>query len=63
MTVPKGLPKRQATQVPMPSTIIDSRTGKGSLYRRERVVGKSDKGSGLDFGEKLTRLPLQTQDT
>jgi hypothetical protein len=30
MTVPKGDPKNEAIQVPMPSAIKDSRTGKGS---------------------------------
>ncbi len=35
MTVPKGLPKKEAMHVPMPSTIIDSRTGYGSLRKDE----------------------------
>ena len=35
-TVPKGLPKNEAMQVPIPSEIIDSRTGNGSLFEREK---------------------------
>jgi hypothetical protein len=30
MTVPNGDPKKDAIQVPIPSAIIDSRTGNGS---------------------------------
>ena len=30
MTVPKGEPKKEAMQVPIPSAIMDSRTGNGS---------------------------------